>query len=178
MIRSFLAISLPDDVSDALMDLQDGVRNARWVEEENLHLTLAFLGDCAPSRLSELDTELGRIRMEPFDLTVSGAGAFGGGKPRLLYAGLEPSEPLARLQAKVVRTAREQDIALERRKYHPHITVGRCGGGVIPAQAIDWTLRHARLSLPPFTVHGFALYRSDLGTGPPVYTELADYRFG
>ena len=177
MIRSFLAISLPDDVSDALMDVQDGVRNARWVEEENLHLTLAFLGECTPSELSELDSELGRLRMEPFDLAVSGVGAFGGGKPHTLYAGLSSSESLVRLQAKIVHVVRGQGLTQERRKFHPHITLGRCGGGVIPAQALDWTVRQARLSLPPFTVHGFALYRSDLGTGAPVYTEMADYPF-
>ena len=177
MIRSFLAISLPDDVSDALMDAQDGVRNARWVEEENLHLTLAFLGECAPAELSELDAGLGALRMDPFELAVSGAGAFGGGKPHTLWAGLAPSEPLARLQSKIVRVIRESGLAAERRKFHPHITLGRCGGGVIPAQALDWTLRHARLSLPPFVIHGFGLYRSDLGTGAPVYTEMAHYPF-
>ncbi len=180
MIRTFLAISLPDDVSDALMDVQDGVRNARWIEEENLHLTLAFLGDCTPSQLTELDTELGRIRMDPFDLTPFGVGAFGGGKPHTLYAGLEASEPLTRFQSKIAHVIRESEIgatAPQRRKFHPHITLARCGGGVIPAQAIDWTLRHARFSCASFPVHGFGLYRSDLGPGAPIYTELVQYPF-
>lgn len=180
MIRCFLALSLPDDVSDALMDVQDGVRNARWIEEENLHLTLAFLGECTPSQLTELDAELGRLRIDPFDLTPFGVGAFGGGKPHTLYAGLEASEPLTRVQAKIAHVVRESDIgatAPQRRKFHPHITLARCGGGVIPAQAIDWTLRHARFSGPSFPVHGFGLYRSDLGTGAPIYTELVQYPF-
>jgi len=182
MIRCFLSLSLPDDVSDALMDVQDGVRNARWIEEENLHLTLAFLGDCTPSELTALDAELDRLRVDPFDLEVAGVGAFGGGKPHTLYAALAPSEPLTRLAAKIDRLARESGVgevaAAHRRKFHPHITLARCGGGVVPAQAIDWTLRHARLSIPPFTVHGFGLWRSDLATrGAPVHTELVSYPF-
>ncbi len=177
MIRCFLALPLPDDVTDALMDVQDGVRNARWVDTENMHLTLAFLGECTPSELTELDTELGRLRTEPFELRVSGVGAFGGGKPHTLYAGLAASEPLSRLQSKIARLIRESAIAAERRKFHPHVTVARCGGGVVPAQAIDWTLRHARLAGPAFTAHGFSLFRSDLGPGAPVYTELVHYPF-
>jgi 2'-5' RNA ligase len=177
MIRCFLALSLPDDVSDALMDVQDGVRNARWIEEENLHLTLAFLGDCTPSQLTELDAELGRLHMDPFALTPFGVGAFGGGKPHTLYAGLEASEPLTRLQSKIAHVIRESDITAPRRKFHPHITLARCGGGVIPAQAIEWTLRHARFSGPSFPVLGFGLYRSDPGTGTPIYTELVHYPF-
>lgn len=177
MIRCFLAIALPDDVSDALMDVQDGVRNARWIEGEDLNLTLAFLGDCTPSELTELDVELGRLRVEPFDLQIAGAGAFGGGKPHTLYAGLAESEPLTRLQAKIGRVIREVGITADRRKFHPHITLARCGGGVFPAQAIDWTLRHARMTAPPFTVYGFGLYRSDLGGRTAIYTELVDYPF-
>jgi 2'-5' RNA ligase len=177
MIRAFIAIPLPDDVTDALMDVQDDVRNARWVEEENLHLTLSFLGDCTPSELTALDAELGRIRMTPFDLTVTGVGAFGGGKPHTLYAGIEKSEPLSRLQAKIERLVREAGIAGagQRRKFHPHVTLARCGGGVIPAQALEWTRHHARFSGPSFPVHGFGIYRSDLGTGAPIYTELVQY---
>jgi len=179
MIRCFLAISLPDDVSDALMDVQDGVRNARWIEEENLHLTLAFLGDCTPSQLTELDVELGRLRVEPFDLAISGAGAFGGAKPHTLHAGLAESEPLARLHSKIGRVIREAGIegaaAGQARKFHPHVTLAKCGGGVFPAQAIDWTLRHARLTAPPFTVYGFGLYRSDPGMRTAIHTELVTY---
>ncbi len=177
MIRAFLALSLPDDVADFLMDIQDNVRNARWVEAENLHLTLAFLGDCTPSELTELDTELGRIRMEPFDLSISGVGAFGGGKPHNLHALFAPSEPLMRLQAKIDRLIRESGIAIEHRKFRPHVTLARCGGGVIPAQALEWTQAHARLSYQPFDINGFSLYRSDLGTGAPLYTELVQYPF-
>lgn len=175
MIRSFAGISLPDPVSDSLMDVQDRVRNARWIDADNLHLTLAFLGECSREQLTELDSGLGAIAMEAFELRVSGVGAFGGGRPHVLYAALAESEPLRRLAGKIERLARQADIALERRKFHPHITLARCGGGVIPAQAVGWTHTHARLKTDPFTVHGFTLFRSDLGTGAPIYTPMVEY---
>lgn len=178
MIRSFLAIPLPEDAIDALSDLQDHVRNARWVDAENLHLTLIFLGDCDRRELADLDTALATMRGECFTLSLDGVGAFGGEKPHLLYAALAESEPLRRLQSKIERRALDAGIAVERRKYRPHVTLARCGGGVIPAQALQWTVTHARFSHPAFEVREYALYRSDLGKGVPVYTELMRYPLG
>jgi len=175
MIRSFLAIPLPDDTADALLDLQTGVRNARWIADDAFHLTLVFLGACTPQELTDLDAGLAGLRMESFTLKPQGVGAFGGGTPRQLFAKLAESEPLKRLQTKIERVARDSGIDVDRRKYTPHITLARCGGGVIPSQAIDWTVRHARATFPAFDVHHFGLYRSDLGTGAPVYTEMARY---
>ena len=175
MIRSFLAIPLPDDTADALMDLQNGVRNARWIADDVFHLTLVFLGECTPTELTELDAGLAGLRMERFSLKPQGVGAFGGGTPRALFAKFAESEPLRRLQSKIERVARDAGLDVERRKYVPHVTLARCGGGVIPSQAIDWTLRHSRLALPSFEAVYFSLYRSDLGTGAPVYSEMARY---
>lgn len=175
MIRSFLALPIPDDTADALMDLQTGVRNARWIADDTFHITLVFLGNCTPQELTDLDAGLSGMRMERFALTPKGVGAFGGGTPRQLFAGFAESEPLSRLHGKIERIAREVGIAIERRKYVPHVTLARCGGGVIPAQAHDWTLRHALFSLPPFEAVHFGLWRSDLGSGEAVHTEMARY---
>lgn len=175
MIRSFLAIPLPDETSDALLDLQTGVRNARWIADDMFHITLAFLGACTPSELTELDAGLNRIRFERFVLKPQGVGAFGGAKPRQIFTRFETSDALHRLHTKIERIASDVGIHIERRKFIPHITIARCGGGVIPSQAIDWTIRNARWTQPSFEAVHFGLYRSDLGTGAPVYTEMARY---
>lgn len=175
MIRSFLAIPLPDNTADAFVDIQTGVRNARWIADDTFHLTLAFLGACTPQELTDLDSGLAGIRMEQFSLTPYGVGAFGGGTPRQLFVKFDESEPLLRLHLKIERLARDVGIEIERRKFTPHVTLARCGGGVIPSQAIDWTLRHARATFPAFDALHYGLYRSDLGTGAPVYTEMARY---
>lgn len=175
MIRSFLAIPLPDDTGDALLDVQTGVRNARWIADDAFHLTLAFLGACTPQDLTDLDSGLAGLRMEQFTLKPQGVGAFGGGTPRQLFAKFAESEPLTRLQSKIERVARDTAIEIERRKFTPHVTLARCGGGVIPSQAIDWTVRHARVTFSAFDVLHYGLYRSDFGTGAPVYSEMVRY---
>lgn len=175
MIRSFLAISLPDDVSDRLIDLQTGVKNARWIADDAFHVTLVFLGNCDTRELSDLDSGLTGLRMERFDLTPQSVGAFGGSKPHHLFSKFAESEPLRRLQSKLVRMARDAEIPVEQRKFVPHVTLARCGGGVIPMQAVEWTNRNTRFVMEPFTVHSFGLFRSDLGTGAPVYTKMAQY---
>lgn len=174
-MRCFLAISVPDTLSDALLDLQDRVRNARWIDEASFHITLIFLGNCEPDQLDELHTGLSSIRMDSFELTPSGSGAFGKTKPNNLHIRFEECEPLRRLQLKAGRFAQAASIPIERRKFVPHITLARCSGGVIPAQAKEWVERHHRFKADPFLVSAFSLYRSDIGNGPPVYTELARY---
>lgn len=157
------------------MDLQTGVKNARWIADDAFHLTLVFLGTCDTRELRDLDSGLAGVRMERFSLTPQSVGAFGGGKPHLLFAKFADSEPLRRLQTKLERLAADAEIVIARRKYVPHVTLARCGGGVIPAQAIEWTHRNARFAMDQFEVQYFSLYRSDLGTGAPVYTEMARY---
>jgi len=131
------------------LDVQTGVRNARWIADDAFHLTLAFLGACTPQDLTDLDSGLAGLRMEQFTLKPQGS--------------------------KIERVARDTGIEIERRKFTPHVTLARCGGGVIPSQAIDWTLRHARVTFPVFDVLHYGLYRSDFGTGAPVYSEMARY---
>jgi len=177
MIRSFLAIPLPDDTADAFLDLQTGVRNARWIADDVFHITLCFLGSCTPQELTNLDAGLAGLRMERFSLEPQGVGAFGGGTPRQLFVRFTENEALRRLRGKIERIARDTGIDVERRKFIPHVTLARCGGGVIPVQAIDWTLRHARATFPAFDVLNFGLYRSDFGAGASVHTEMARYEF-
>lgn len=175
MIRSFLAITLPDDIADALSDLQDGVKNARWVPEENFHITLVFLGDCDRRQLEDLHTGLAQLKQRSFDLQLAGTKAFGSAKPRALYADVVENTELRALQTKCERLAREAGIAVETRKFVPHVTLARCGGGVIPAQAIEWTVTNNLFRTEPFDVHGFSLVRSELSRDAPVYTEMAHY---
>lgn len=175
MIRSFLALPVPQDTAEALMDLQTGVRNARWIADDMMHITIAFLGACTSGELSELDGGLASLRLEKLSLKPEGTGSFGGGRPRQLYAAIAQNDALQRLHAKVLRTARDAGIAVERRKFIPHITLARCGGGVIPSQAIEWTVRNARWSHDPFDVHHITLFRSDLNQRSAVYTEMTRY---
>jgi 2'-5' RNA ligase len=109
-------------------DFGMGIRNIRWVSEENLHLSLAFLGDITEAQSESLHPALDEaaIGVDPFTITVRAAGCFGSMRsPRVLWAGVEAEGGLERLQLKVAEAVRKSGIEMENRSYMPHITLGR-----------------------------------------------------
>ena len=139
-----------------------------------MHITLSFFGEVDEDVASDLDEELARIRIAPFDLTVSGAGWFGGERPRALWLGVEGGEALALLASSCVRAARRVGLEPERRKYVPHVTLAYCHGTSAEAAA-KYQQRLALFRAEPFLVDQFALYSSWLGKGPSQYVEEAAY---
>ncbi len=179
MIRAFLALPLPDAARSALAVQQYLLPLPRREPPENLHLTLVFLGEQPEPVLETAHEGFARIRIAPFPLELRGLGLFGGGKPRLAWAGVAPSEPLARLQAKAERAAREAGCKIETRRFTPHVTLGR-----LPAMPADDRLRleravaESRFQVPPFMVEEMVLYRSTPGKTGSHYDELARYPSG
>lgn len=176
MIRSFLALAIPPEQSDLLMDLQDGPRAARWTDAEGFHLTLAFLGELDRPTLEDLDAGLLGVSEPRFSLTLSGTGVFGGERPRALYAGVADGAPVRRLSDKVTGVAEAAGVAVDRRRYTPHVTLARCKRGEVSAAAAEaWAAANALFKAPAFEVTRFTLYRSDLGRDGPVYEPMAAY---
>ena len=102
MIRLFVALGLPDTLRGELAAMCGGIPGARWVPEENLHLTLRFIGEVPGWQAQEVDEALAGIRAPGFDLTLRGVGTFGkNGRMASLWVGVEKFEPLLFLQAKV-----------------------------------------------------------------------------
>jgi 2'-5' RNA ligase len=178
VIRAFVGLALPGDVVRALTAAQAGLPCGRAVVPENLHVTLAFLGEHPEPLVEDVHLALESIRAPGFELTVAGAGLFGGERPRVLYAGIRPEPALNRLRKKVVQAARGAGLRMPRERYSPHVTLARMNGGVIgeEAQEIrDFTARRMDLAAGPFIVEEFLLYRSTLRREGPVYEELAAY---
>ncbi|MCG8440986.1 MAG: RNA 2',3'-cyclic phosphodiesterase, partial [Caulobacterales bacterium] len=96
-LRLFAGLSIPDEAADRLAPMMRGVRGAAWRPRENLHVTLRFFGEIDESLARDLDHELAEIRVAPFDLTLKGAGWFGGERPHALWVGVEETESLRRL---------------------------------------------------------------------------------
>ena len=176
MIRSFIALPIPAPVADALDDIQTGLDAAHWVPEENLHLTLAFLGDQTRPALEDLDAALRAIRMSSFSLALKGVGAFGGGEPRTLFAGVAPAPELERLQAKTANAARALEMAIDERRFTPHVTIARFGRRQLSAEAAQsYIAAHSLFESPRFEIDAFALYRSELSRAGPTYSVMAEY---
>ena len=128
MHRLFVAIRPPEAVRDLLIDAMDDSPELRWVGDEQLHLTLRFIGEVERPLADDLAAALEPLRFEPFELRVSGVGRFDQKRGGALWAGVEPKAPVAALAAKVERTCQSVGIEPERRAFHPHITLARWKG--------------------------------------------------
>ncbi len=160
MHRLFVAIELPLPVRDRLLAVMGGVSNARWQRDDQLHLTLRFIGEVDRHAAQDITAALGGVHAAPFDLTLSGTGVFDRrGTPETLWAGVAPHDAVAALHAKVDQSLRRAGVALETRAYLPHITLARLGRQSGPVAGFMTT---TVLGGPAFTVAEFALYESTL----------------
>ena len=166
-MRLFIAINLNDEVKEALMDIQDTMRtygvHGRETPEENMHLTLAFIGDYDdPDYVKSI---VDSIEIRPFDITLKGIGAFGD----LWWAGIDESAPLQSVARRLRRALSEADIPFDRKKFDPHITFLRKAQirRENPFQFSDVKVRQAEMF-----VHSISLMRSDFGKRGAVYTEV------
>lgn len=174
-MRLFVAIPIPDVLRERLLVISTGVRGARWVRPEGMHVTLFFAGDTEREQASDLDGELEAINIPPFELSCRGLGYFErGSRINAIWAGIETNDTLTYLHERVETAAVKAGFERENRKYKPHITLARLTCG----RADDigtWIETHDHLSAPPFTVDRFTLYRSHLAREGAMYEPLVDY---
>src|SRR5436190_24018369 len=103
MHRLFVAIRPPESIRDLLIDAMDDSADFRWQDDEQLHLTLRFIGEVERPLAEDLADALGRVRTAPFSIRIKSVGRFDRRNSGALWAGVEPKEPLAALAAKVER---------------------------------------------------------------------------
>ena len=174
-MRLFVGIALPEDLRARLSGLQQGVPGARWVDPDNLHLTLRFIGEVDSVQAHDLDAALVQIRAPRFGVTLAGVGNFGQGrKSRALWVGVAPVLELGRLYRRVEQAVRAAGFALEGRKFKPHVTLARFRGD--PGHWLhDYLAHHAAFLAEGFEVREFVLYSSLLAQAGAIYTPEAAY---
>lgn len=142
---------------NAQNDMYDRGVRGNYTPEENLHLTLAFIGEY-PDAEPVLDA-LSAVSFSPFDLCLEGMGCFGD----LWWAGMRRSAPLDMLARRVRHALAENGIPFDRKRFSPHITLIRRARGDMPV---------TELAYASMTVEAFSLMRSDRGRSGMIYTEL------
>jgi RNA 2',3'-cyclic 3'-phosphodiesterase len=174
MHRLFVAIRPPEQIRDLLLDAMDDSADFRWQDDEQLHLTLRFVGEVERPVADDLALELGRIHAPPFELRISGTGRFEQRSSGTLWAGVEPKGSVAALAAKVERACIAVGLEPERRAFHPHITLARWKGrrGHEIVRFLD---RTRGLASEPFEVTQFILFESRLSRHGAHYEEVAVY---
>lgn len=174
MHRLFVAIRPPEHVRDALIDATDDSPELRWVSDDNLHLTLRFIGEVERPLANDIADALSGVRFPAFELRLTGVGRFEQRNGGAVWAGVEPRRPVAELAAKVDRACVQAGLEPERRAFHPHITLARYGRRSAEA-AREFEERNASLSSGPFKSGEFILYESRLSRHGAHYEPLETY---
>ena len=174
-MRLFIAIEVPDDLKMELGRLRMDIPGARWVPKEQIHLTLAFLGEVEETTVERLTGKLARIHAPGFKLCLSGTGCFPNRRrPHVLWVGLEPEPRLNDLVASVRSAVLACGIPQEERPFSPHITLARIK--LAPSQDFDSFLdQHQKLKLPPFSVREFTLFQSRLTPQGAVHIPVKNF---
>lgn len=173
MHRLFVAIRPPRDIRELLLGLMGGVQNARWQDDEQLHLTLRFIGEVDGHRARDIAAALGSLHHQRFDIALSGVGSFERRGKGALWAGVSPPDELKALHKKVDQACLRAGVEPDKRVYHPHITLARLGRSTGPVDA--FVERWAGLSSPAFSIDSICLYESRLGSEGASYTIAERY---
>jgi len=168
MIRLFVALELPAKMRERLAALQGGVPGARWTTDEQMHLTLRFIGEVDENVAHDIDDALAGVRAPAFELELAGVGEFGGKKPRALWAGVRAKDALLHLQKKIETALQRIGLPPEERKFSAHVTLARMR--TAPREkVVQFLTHHALFASAPFGVKEFVLFSSHLGSGGSVY---------
>ena len=174
MHRLFVAIRPPEAIRDLLIDAMDDSPDFRWQQDEQLHLTLRFIGEVDRPVAEDLAAALAHVQPGKFELRIAGVGRFEQRSSGALWAGVEPTAPVAALAAKVERVCQAVGLDPERRAFHPHITLARWRGRR-SYETVAYLQRHAGLGSEAFTVDGFSLFESHLSRHGAHYDEVASF---
>ncbi|MGV3491464.1 MAG: RNA 2',3'-cyclic phosphodiesterase [Devosia sp.] len=168
MPRLFTGIEVPREVGLALSLKRGGLFGARWIDTENYHITLRFIGDVDHHVANEVTDMLDRLTdSESFSVRLDHLGSFGGNTPRALFAGCTANAALLRLQAAQERVLQRCGLAPEGRRFVPHVALARLRG--VSAEEVAYFIANAGRFAPlEFKVPRFVLFSSkdSVGGGP------------
>lgn len=176
-MRLFIGILFPEEVLNEIMKISHRLKVAstrgNFTFKENLHLTLAFLGEIEPYRLKELEACMNEIEWEPFPIELKEIGQFSKKDGDIYWIGVRESQELINLQSSLVKCLQREGFSIENRPYKPHLTIGRR----IRIQK-DFSTEELSQKLPliRFEVDSINLMHSHRIEGRLTYTSLKEKR--
>lgn len=172
--RLFFALRPPAAIRESLLSLMEHVSGARWQDDDQLHLTLRYIGETDERAAEDIADAARHLAFAPFDISVDGCSYFARkGIPTQLYAAIKPNDRLAALHKKLDRICVQCGIEPERRKFVPHITLARLNRSTGPLDT--FLARHGAVTLGPWRVDDYILYESHLREQGSLYEPLCTY---
>lgn len=175
MHRLFVALRPPPPIRAMLLDAMGGVPGARWQDDEQLHLTVRFIGEVDRRQAEDVAAALAGVAAPAPTAHVEGVGTFDRrGRIDTIWARIVPAEPLTALHRKVDQALARAGVAADPRRYLPHVTLARLARSADDPVAIDrWIADHAALASPAFTLPHLTLFESVLGPDGARYEAVA-----
>ncbi len=175
MARLFVGLDIHEPLTQDLSVARGGVENAHWQRDNQLHLTLAFIGDASRKVTREIEDALAGIRFDPFEVSLEGVGMFGKPKrPKILWAGVADKTPLLHLHEKIASALDRIDVEIDRRKYKPHVTLARFRRGA-EARVGDWLTSNQNLKTAAMSVDRFVLFSSERTSEGSFFRHEAEF---
>jgi 2'-5' RNA ligase len=188
-MRCFIAIDIDEKTIAAIADVQKQLNakvdikkgDVKWVEPDNIHLTLKFLGEIDDSKLPEIQeiTELVAAAHNKFTLDIETVGSFGGRTAKVVWVGAgKGADELIALQKDLDDQLEQAGYPKEDREFSAHLTICRVKNpkaGFKLAEAIG---QFAKLKLGSINANAVCVYQSQLTPEGPIYTQLASFKLG
>jgi RNA 2',3'-cyclic 3'-phosphodiesterase len=175
MPRLFTGLEVPADIGFQLSAYRGGLPGARWIEPEQYHMTLRFIGDVDDAAAREVVAALGEAEpRSPVEVTFEALDSFGGRTPRIIMAKAAATADLCELQAEHEQLLRRVGLAPERKRFVPHVTLARLRD-TSWAQVAGYLAMHGRFAKVSFTARRVVLYSSRASTGGGPYVVEAAY---
>lgn len=182
-MRLFVALEIPKEIRSALelflKELRRIAPQAKWVRAENLHVTLKFLGQVQPEKLSAVESALRAIRSaQPVTLDFRGMGFFPNEKrPRVFWSGMEASANLKLLAIDIDSSLHQLGFPLEVQPFTPHLTLARFDPPGLPPKLSSVATGNSSRSFGSLTTREFHLIESKLKSTGAEYTTLQSFPF-
>lgn len=184
VVRCFISIELDEYIKRKISELIDFLRkyeaDIKWVEPENLHLTLKFLGNTQLEKIQIIKEVLTNIskKIFPFYIKIQGIGFFPNKKyPRVLWVGLENKEKIIDIQKKIEADMSKIGYKKEEREFDPHITIGRTRSFTKISNLLECLDDYKKYDFGTLFVDRINIMKSDLTSKGPIYTKLTDVIF-
>lgn len=178
-LRIFTAVDLNGELKENIAAFTEKcrtkqTRGVRYVEKENLHITMKFLGEMPEDKVEKLAAELSAIELPATEIAASGAGAFPNVFfPSVLWVGIKDDGVLERLFLEIEEKASVYGVARETRKFHPHATIARLKGKA--ESGLVELVKNCRTDFGKTMADYFTLMKSDLTPEGPVYTMIGKF---
>ncbi|HTG37942.1 RNA 2',3'-cyclic phosphodiesterase [Sphingomonas sp.] len=174
MHRLFAGLRPPPAIRQRLAGIMHGVPGARWQGDDQLHITLRFIGQVDRRAAEDAAHALAAIRFAPLSLHIAGVGGFDvRGRPNALWAGIQPRDAIGQLHRKIDQALVRIGLEPEHRAYLPHITLARLGRSAGPVDR--WLADHAGLATDAFDIDAMILFKSHLGREGALYEAVERY---